>query len=91
MKDLPNSAWACVFIFMACVMALVALYSHSPNATSVITIGSSIITGAFGYIQGKQDGNRNSLPDPPPPGSTATSDTHVEVKTPPAPIPNVPK
>jgi hypothetical protein len=82
-KDMSNSAWAAVFIFLACVMALVALYSHSANAPSVITIGSSIITGAFGYIQGKQD-KQSSLPDPPPPGSTATSDTHVQVVTPPA-------
>lgn len=76
MKDMTNSAWAAVFIFMACVMALVALYSHSANAPSVITIGSSIITGAFGYIQGVSAG-KNSLqvprnPDSPPSTVTVT-------------------
>lgn len=86
MKDMTNSAWAAVFIFMACVMALVALYSHSANAPSVITIGSSIITGAFGYIQGVSAG-KNSLqvpmnPDSPP--STVTV-------TPQASIPNAQK
>jgi hypothetical protein len=76
MKDMTNSAWAAVFIFMACIMAIIALYSHSPNATSVITIGSSIITGAFGYIQGVSAG-KNSLqvpmnPDSPPSTVTVT-------------------
>lgn len=76
MKDMTNSAWAAVFIFMACVMALVALYSKSANAPSVITIGSSIITGAFGYIQGVSAG-KNSLqvpvnPDSPTPTVTLT-------------------
>jgi hypothetical protein len=60
MKDMTNSAWAAVFIFFACIVAVIALFSHSANATSVITISSSIITGAFGYIQGKKDGE-NSL------------------------------
>lgn len=63
MKNMTNSAWAAVFILLACVLACVALFSHSSNATSVITISSSIITGAFGYIQGKKDGE-NSLQVP---------------------------
>lgn len=83
MKDLPNSAWACIFIFMACVMALIALFSRSPNATSVITIGSSIITGAFGYIQGVNSAGKNSLQVPMNPDSPPSTIT----VTPPAPIP----
>lgn len=76
MKDMTNSAWAAVFILLACVLACVALFSHSPAAASVITISSSIITGAFGYIQGKKDGE-NSLqvpmnPDSPPSTVTVT-------------------
>lgn len=60
MKDMTNSAWAAVFIGLACALAGIALFSHSSNAASVLTISSSIITGAFGYIQGKKDGE-NSL------------------------------
>lgn len=76
MKDMTNSAWAAVFILLACVLACIALFSHSGNAASVITISSSIITGAFGYIQGKKDGE-NSLsvpmnPDSPPSTVTVT-------------------
>jgi hypothetical protein len=74
MKDMANSAWAAVFIFLACVLACVALFSRSPNATSVITISSSIITGAFGYIQGKKDGE-NSLSVPMNPDSPASTIT----------------
>jgi len=71
---MTNSAWAAIFIFMACVMALVALYSHSDNAPSVITIGSSIITGAFGFIQGVSAGkNSSQVPmNPDSPQSTVT-------------------
>ena len=88
MKDLPNSAWAALFIFMACVLAGIALFSHSSNSTSVITISSSIITGAFGYIQGVAAG-RNSLqipmnPDSPPSTFTMTPPVAAQVA---APIP----
>lgn len=76
MKDMTNSAWAAVFILMACILALASLFSHSSNATMVGTMASSIITGAFGYIQGKKDGE-NSLqvpmnPDSPPSTVTVT-------------------
>lgn len=82
MKDLPNPAWAGIFIFLACVMAVIALFSHSPNATSVITIGSSIITGAFGYIQGVSAG-KNSLQvpmNPDSPQSTVTVTPQISPK-----------
>lgn len=74
MKNMTNSAWAAVFIFFACIVAIVALFSHSSNATSVITISSSIITGAFGYIQGKKEGESSiQVPmNPDSPQSTVT-------------------
>lgn len=86
MKDMTNPAWAAVFMLMACLMAESALFSHGSNATMVVTISSSIITGAFGFIQGVSAG-KNSLqvpmnPDQPP--STVTV-------TPQAPIPNAQK
>jgi len=72
MKDVPNSGWATLFIFMACVLAITALFSHSPNAASVITISTSIITGAFGYIQGLHVGS-NSLQIPMNPDSPSSN------------------
>lgn len=76
MKDLPNPAWAAIFMLMACIMAESSLFSHSSNATMVVTIASSIITGAFGFIQGVSAG-KNSLqvpmnPDSPPSTVTVT-------------------
>jgi hypothetical protein len=58
MKDYPNSFWASVFMAMAMVLAIVALYAPMrENVTmAVVTMASSIITGAFGYIQGVKDG-----------------------------------
>ena len=92
MKDMSNPAWAAVFMFMACMMAESALFSHSSNATMVVTISSSIITGAFGFIQGVSVG-KNSLqipmnPDQPP------STISVTPPAAPAPLPvdpNAPK
>ena len=74
MKDLPNPAWAAVFMLMACVMAESALFSHSSNATMVVTIASSIITGAFGFIQGVSVG-KNSLQIPMNPDSPQSTVT----------------
>jgi len=58
MKDMPNAFWASIFIILACVVALVALYAPTKeNVTmAVITIASNIISGSFGYIQGHKDG-----------------------------------
>lgn len=86
MKDLPNSAWAAIFIFLACLTAIIALFSHSTGASSVITMADSIITGAFGYIQGVSAG-KSSLqipmnPDAPP--------SQINV-TPQAPLPATPE
>lgn len=85
MKEMNNSAWAAVFIFLACVLACVALFSHSSNANSVITIASSIITGAFGYIQGKKDGE-NSLSVPMNPDSPPSTVTVTPQAIPPVPV-----
>ena len=57
MKDLPNSFWAAVFIVIACALAAFALVvKDKTDTTAVITMCASIITGAFGYIQGVKDG-----------------------------------
>jgi hypothetical protein len=49
MKDFPDSFWAAMFILMASVLAVVALWSphQAAGASAVITMASSIITGAF--------------------------------------------
>lgn len=87
MKNMTNSAWAAVFIVMACILACLCLFSKSPNAASVLTICTSIITGAFGYIQGKAD-SKNSLPDVPPNSSLQQT---TSVQTPPNPPLESPK
>lgn len=58
MKDWPNSFWATIFIVLAGILAVVALYSPAKAnlSTEVLTLASSIVTGAFGYIQGHKDG-----------------------------------
>jgi hypothetical protein len=77
MKDLPNSFWAAVFIAIACCLAAFALVVHDKtDTTAVITMCASIITGAFGYIQGVKDG-KNSVQVPldgtnPPTNTTVT-------------------
>lgn len=80
MKNMTNSAWAAVFIFLACILACVALFAHSPETGAVITISSSIITGAFGYIQGKKDGDSSGLPA----GSTLHQQSDIKVPPDPA-------
>ena len=72
MKDLPNSFWASVFIAMACLLAAFALMAKDKtDTTAVITMCASIITGAFGYIQGVKDG-RNSINVPQDPTKATT-------------------
>jgi hypothetical protein len=71
MKEWPDSFWAAMFILLACLLALASLFSHSPGATAVITMASSIITGAFGYIQGKKSAS-DSLQVPPNAGASTT-------------------
>jgi len=55
MKDYPDSFWATLFIAIASGLAVVALYAPGGSErNAVVTMASSIITGAFGYIQGKK-------------------------------------
>ena len=72
MKDLQNPAYAVMFIFLACTIAVISLFSKSQNATAVITMAASIITGAFGYIQGVSAG-KNSIQIPTNPDSPTPS------------------
>lgn len=84
MKDLPNAFWATVFLLLAVVLAIAALFHPNvPNVTmAVITLASSIATGAFGYIQGHKDGVASvSVPTQPSPGAATT----VTVGSPPIP------
>lgn len=76
MKNMTNSAWAAVFIASACILACLCLFSKSPNAASVLTICTSIITGAFGYIQGKAD-SKNPANDLPP-NSSLQQTTNIQ-------------
>ena len=54
MKEWPNPFWALMFVALGCVLVTVALFApYRENVTpAVVTMGASIITGAFGYIQG---------------------------------------
>lgn len=72
MKDLPNSFWAACFILLACILAVITLFAPNKDTAAVITMASSIITGAFGYIQGKKD-SADSLQTPPPGVSQSTT------------------
>lgn len=59
MKDeRPNAYWATIYLGFASVLAVVALFAPTKeNVTmAVLTLASSIATGAFGYIQGHRDG-----------------------------------
>ena len=88
MKDYPNAFWAAMFIFIACCLAAFALMVHDKtDTTAVITMCASIITGAFGYIQGVKDG-QNAVRVPMPPlgsqGTTTTVSVSPSDPTPPA-------
>lgn len=58
MKELPNAFWAFMFVLVACVLAGICLLTpFRENVTmAVVTMASSIVTGAFGYIQGYREG-----------------------------------
>lgn len=76
MKDLPNAFWAASFIAMAIIVAVIVLFSPSPENVkqNVLTLCSSVITGAFGYIQGKRDSSDSITV---PPNTTATTTVSV--------------
>ena len=91
MKEWPDSFWATMFILLACGLAIVSLFSHSNGAGAVITMASSIITGAFGYIQGKKAGiDSVQVPLNPSPSSGSTTTTVSVGPTSPMPavVPN---
>ncbi len=72
--DQSNSFWAVILICIACIVAVICLYAPMrENVTmAVMTMASSIVTGAFGYIQGRKDEATNRAiatvvqPLPPP-------------------------
>ena len=75
MRDLPNAFWAASFICMSVVVAVIVLFSNSPENVkqNVLTLCSSIVTGAFGYIQGKRDAEHSlQVPMSPNPGTTTS-------------------
>lgn len=64
MKDLPNPFWALLFMVLGCILLMGVLVKVNVNTTTVMlgvmmavtTAGTSIISGAFGYINGHKDG-----------------------------------
>ena len=84
MRDWPDALWGAIFIFLACAVAVIALYSRSTNAASVVTLGTSIVTGAFGFITGKTAG-KNSVQVPLDTQTDANTKTTVETTTAPKP------
>jgi hypothetical protein len=88
MKDLPNPFWALLFMLLGCVLLLAVLVKVTSTTTqlelgvlmAVATAGTSIISGAFGYIQGRKDGE-HSVQVPLGLGNTS-SNTTVKVEQP---------
>lgn len=80
MKDAPNAFYAVVFVLMSCAVAIVALYApYRENTTmAVITMATSIVAGAFGYIQGHQQGFTAGKATVQPPGDPATTTKETE-------------
>jgi hypothetical protein len=64
MKDWPNPFWALTFMLLGCVLLLAVLVKVNSNTTTLMlgvlmaiaTAGTSLISGAFGYINGHKDG-----------------------------------
>jgi hypothetical protein len=81
-KDLPNPFWALLFMLLGCVLLLAVLMKVTSNTSqlelgvlmAVATAGTSIISGAFGYIQGRKDGE-HSVQVPLDPASPSTNTT----------------
>jgi hypothetical protein len=88
MKDLPNPFWALLFMLLGCVLLLAVLVKVTSSTTqlelgvlmAVATAGTSIISGAFGYIQGRKD-REDSVQVPLGLGNTS-SNTTVKVEQP---------
>lgn len=68
MKDLPNPFWALMFMVLGCVLLLAVLFKVNAQTTAVMlgvltavaTAGSSLVAGAFGYINGHKDGTASA-------------------------------
>lgn len=74
MKELPNPFWALMFMVIGCILLIAVLLKVTERTTqievgllmAVATAGSNIISGAFGYIQGRKDGESSvSVPTDP--------------------------
>ena len=81
MKDLPNPFWALLFMVLGCILLMGVLIKVNVNTTTVMlgvmmavtTAGTSIISGAFGYINGHKDGVASvSIPSQPSPTASTT-------------------
>ncbi len=85
MKDLPNPFWALSFMVLGCVLLMAVLLKVNTGTTTVMlgvlmavaTAGTSLISGAFGYIQGVKAG-ANSVQVPLDPATSGTT-TNVSV------------
>lgn len=82
MKDWPNPFWALLFMVLGCSLLGGVLIKVNTNTTTVMlgvlmavaTAGTSIISGAFGYINGHKDGVASvSVPSQSFPGSAITA------------------
>jgi hypothetical protein len=87
-KDLPNPFWAFLFACLGVVLLGIALLAANTAPLSVVmavtTAGASLISGAFGYINGHKDGI-TSVSVPTQPGvSAATTVTTGGDAAPPA-------
>ena len=70
MKEQPNAFWATIFIFIGGILGIVALFAplRENISMAIVTMASSIVTGAFGYIQGNKE--RSATPPVIPPVTT---------------------
>lgn len=69
MKELPNPFWALLFVAIGAALVGLALFHKTEAAvvTSVITVGSNIVAGAFGFVTGHAAGvsAASTFPDQP--------------------------
>lgn len=66
MKDVPNAAFAGIFLFMALIIAICCLFSRADHniVVAVLAVAGNIVTGAFAYIQGHKDGSASNPTTP---------------------------
>lgn len=81
MNKLPSAFWATIFIITAFSVVVVVLFCHAPDNVkqNVLTIASSVVTGAFGYIQGKRE-TSDSITIPTNPTPTVKVEPPPETK-----------